>query len=267
VKTPRQDRPSTKSSAPKKLAPKASAKKASAKRSGTDKLALASALVANAKAAHEAKVERLRAKALAAIARIREAQGDIAGNMVDIGLALVELKEKGVAEALGRKGFAEVCEKDLSLPLATANGLVKLATCVPRTVVAKLGPSKASAVLDLVEATPEDDTVEELMAAKLRLPSGRVLDVSRASVAEIREAAKEVRAAHSKPEAPTRGFTTSPAEKKRFGGFAKALAESGHGAAKLVAARDGRGAKVRFEVRLADLEAFLASARKLLPAR
>ena len=145
---------------------------------------LPKALAERAKAQHDAKQARLLVKGRAAIAHIRERQVDIAANMVDIGLALVELKVEGMAEALGRSGFAEVCELDLGLPFSTANVLVALATKVPREVVTRLGTDRARAVLELVEATPENESIEELLRAKLALPSGRALDVAGASTQE-----------------------------------------------------------------------------------
>ncbi len=246
--------PAKKSAAKKKTA----AKKTAAKKTA----ALPKELAARAKAQHDAKLARLAERARDAIARIRERQADIAANMVDIGLALVELKADGMAEALGRSGFAEVCEKDLRMPLSTANSLVALATKVPREIVTSLGPDRARAVLELVEATPEDDTPDDVLHAKLALPSGRTLDVAAASTHELREAAKEFRDARPAAEGKrSRGFTSTSAEKKSFKSLAKHLTERGHAGAKLVATRDGKGAKVRFEVRLSEIDAFATALR------
>jgi methylmalonyl-CoA mutase cobalamin-binding subunit len=163
---------------------------------------LPAALAKRAKEAHASKLARLAAVGRAAIARVRERQGDIAASMVDIGLALHELRAEGVAEALGRKGFADVCAADLQLPLTTALNLVALATRVPRAVVTSLGPERARAVLELVDATPANDTPEAVLARPVKLPSGKLLDVRSAGVAEIREAAKAFRAA--RPDATTK---------------------------------------------------------------
>lgn len=239
-------------------APPTAAKPLAAKPSAS----LPKELAERAKAQHAAKLTRLAERARSAVARIRERQTDIAANMVDIGLALVELKADGMAEALGRTGFAELCEKDLRMAVSTANGLIAIATRMPRELVTSLGADRARAVLELVEATPEDDTVVEVLNAKLALPSGRTLDVAQATAKDIREAAREIRDAKgATTEKRSRGFTATPAEKKAFTALAKHLTASGHAGAKLVATRDGKGAKVRFEVRLSELDAFVAALR------
>jgi hypothetical protein len=224
--------------------------------------ALPRELAERAKAQHAAKQARLAERARAAVAHIRERQTDIAANMVDIGLSLVKLKADGMAEALGRTGFAEVCEKDLGMAVSTANGLIAIATKMPREMVTALGAERARAVLELVEATPEDDTAADVLHAKLALPSGRTLDVAQATAKDIREAARELRDAQAAPtEKRSRGFTATPAEKRSFTALAKQLTERGHTGAKLVATRDGKGAKVRFDVRLSELDAFIADLR------
>lgn len=223
---------------------------------------LPKALAERAQAQRDARLARVAERARAAVARVRECQVDVAANMVDIGLALAELKAEGMAAALGRASFAEVCEQDLRMAVSTANGLVAIATRMPRELVTALGAARAQAVLSLVKATPADDTAAEVIGATLTLPSGRTLDVARASVRDLRDAAREFRdASLAGGEKRGRGFTALPAEKKAFAALAKRLAARGHTGAKLVATRDGKGAKVRFEVRLAELEAFTAALR------
>jgi hypothetical protein len=222
---------------------------------------LPQALAKHASALHEAKLRRLRQEARELVERIRQAKADIAGNMVDIGLALASLKREGMAEALGRKNFADVCEGELEMSVSAANALVSVATKVPRHVVASLGHVRAHAVLELVEATPEEDSPEDLMSANVRLPSGRTLDVANASIPEIRAAAREFRDALLETGKRSRGFTASASDKKAFAALAKRLGAQGHAGATLVAARDGKGAKVRFEVRLSDVRAFATALR------
>lgn len=235
-------------------APKKSSKKPLA-RAAEVGAGLPAALAKNARAMRAAKLERLAVVGRAAIARIRERQADIAANMVEIGEALAELKADGVAEALERKGFAEICALDVRIPYTTALNLVALATRVPREVVVNLGPERARALLELVDATPADDSPEEVLARPLALPSGRVLDARNAGVVELRAAAKEFRAA--RPEATqkrSRGFTATPEEKRTFATLQKKLRErEADVAVKLIATRDPRGAKIQLELRLADL--------------
>lgn len=244
--------------AKKPVAKKKPSKKPAAKKAPPS---LPKELATRAKAQHDAKLARVAERARAAVARIRERQVDVAANMVDIGLALAELKGEGMAESLGRTGFAEVCEKDLRMAVSTANGLIAIATKMPRELVTALGTDRAQAVLELVEATPEDDTAEEVLRAKLALPSGRTLDVAQASTRDIRDAARELRDANAASEKRSRGFSATPAEKKAFTALSKHLTASGHGGTKLVATRDGKGAKLRFEVRLTELDAFIAALR------
>jgi hypothetical protein len=218
------------------------------------------ALAERAKALHAAKQARLSRVARDAIARIRERQVDIAANMVDIGLALAELKAPGVPESIGRAGFGDVCAQELNMAVSTANALVALATRVPREIVTRFGPDRARALLELVDATPADDTPEAMLTTKLALPSGRTLDVAAASARALRDAAREFRDAH--PEARTRGFTASAKEKRRFAAVMRALNGAGESSGRLIASRDEAGAKVRFEVRLSALEAFASALRK-----
>ncbi len=226
---------------------------------------LPAALAKRAKELHASKLARLAAVGRAAIARVRERQGDIAASMVDIGLALHELRAEGVAEALGRKGFADVCAADLQLPLTTALNLIALATRVPRAVVTSLGPERARAVLELVDATPANDTPEAVLAKPVKLPSGKLLDVRSAGVAEIREAAKAFRAARPDAAKRGRGFTASPEEKRRFAAFAKGLqANHPEARASLIASRGAKGARVRIEVELTALAKLPAALRKAL---
>ena len=227
---------------------------------------LPAALAKRAKEAHANKLARLAAVGRGAIARIRERQADVAASMVDIGLALHELRAEGVADALGRKGFAEVCEVDLELPLTTALNLIALATRVPRAVVTALGPERARAVLELVDATPANDTPEAVLAKPVKLPSGKLLDVRSAGVAEIREAAK-VFFSSGDAEKPRPRFVVAPgrAARNAFAAFAKRLHEHhGEAAAQLIASRGAKGAKVRIEVHLSELAKLPTALRKAL---
>ena len=255
-------KPASKPPRTKKPAPK----KPRAKKPATIDPALPAALAKRANMLHADKVGRLAAVGRAAIARIRERQTDVAANMVDIGLALHELRAEGVAEALGRNGFGEVCELDLKLPVTTALNLIAIATRVPREVVTSLGHDRARAVLELVDATPEDDTPEQVLSQPLKLPSGEMLDVRNAPVATLRQAAKAFRAVRPGATAKRgRGFSASPDEKKTFAAFARRLhAHHAEATTTLVASRGTKGAKVRIEVHLADLEKLPTALRKAL---
>jgi hypothetical protein len=123
-------------------------------------------------------------------------------------------------------------------------------------------------LLELADATPEGDALEDLFEAKLTLPSGRVFDVPRATDREIRDGAKELRDARPTVKARRgRGLTTSPEEKAAYAGFERAFRTHAEGLSartKLVATRDGRGPKVTIELRFSELRALTAALRKAL---
>lgn len=249
-------------------AKKTGTKKTGTKKPGAKKPALPAALARVAKAAHAARVARLAKRGRAAIARIKERQSDVAASMVDIGEALVELKAEGVAQALGRGGFAEVVTRDLGMAVTTANALVALATRVSREFATKVGHGRATVLLELADATPEDDAPEDLFEARLTLPSGRVIDVPKATDREIREAAKELRDARPTEKARRgRGFTTSPEERAAYAVFERAFRTHAAGLSartKLVATRDGKGPRVSIDLRFSELRALAAALRKAL---
>ncbi len=152
-------------------------------------------LVRNAKAKHDARIALLVAKGQKAIALVTERRQDIASNFLDVADALQVLRSDGVPEALGRASFVEVCALDLDMALSKANRLIALAERMTRGLVLELGQERASAILDLVDATPADDSPEHVFSAKVTLPSGEILDVGAASTHAIREGAAELRRA------------------------------------------------------------------------
>ena len=157
-------------------------------------------LARNAQAKHDARIALLVAKGQEAIALVTERRQDIASNFLDVADALQVLRSDGVPEALGRASFVEVCALDLDMALSKANRLIALAERMTRGLVLELGQERASAILDLVDATPADDTPEQVFTAKVKLPSGEILDVGHASTNAIREGAAELRRAR-----PARG--------------------------------------------------------------
>ena len=225
------------------------------------KRALAPALAKRAKALHEARLERLETQARDLVAQVRQAQRDIGGNLVEIGLALVALKDDGLLEALRCTSFEDLCRRELSMSLSTAKRLITLATRVSRDVVARMGQARSLALLALVEATPEDDTPEELLEAKLALPSGKLLVVADATAEELQAAAREI--AEASGSAHDRRTRTTRAEQTTHRRAAKRLESHGFQGGKLLAGSSGGGARVRYDVPIADLRSF---ARALLAA-
>jgi hypothetical protein len=232
-----------------------------AKTAGKAKAAVPAALQQRASALHAKAQARLAEQGREALARIREKRGDIAGSLVDIGEALQVLQGEGVAAALGREDFDEVCRVDLDMAPSTARRMIQVSQRFRRETVLSLGPDRAHALLELADAAPGEPSPEQLLEGTVTLPSGERMSVSKATAAQLHDAAKELRRAH-KPS--RRGLTASSDERKRFSEYAARLKAAGcEGAAlKLVASRDEEGAWVELRVRLRDVDAAAAGLRR-----
>jgi len=215
---------------------------------------LPAALRKNNAAASAAHLERLAAEGRAAIAEVKACRASIGGDYFSMGLAVKALKKKGVAQALGRADFAQVCTEDLEMSVTKAAQLVTLVTRLTRATVQLLGRDRASAMIALVDATPADDSVDEVLTATLRLPSGRELVVADASTEAVWAAAKEFRLAGPAAKQPTRGFTASATERALFAKSAKRWQRKDLAAAvsvELKATRKAHGAEVAVRMPLA----------------
>ena len=212
------------------------------------------ALKKNAATVHEGRMARLAAEGKDAIGLIAATRRAVATNYFTLGEAIALLKKPGMPEALKRDDFAQICELDLHMAEETANELAGLVKRMTRATLELLGRERANAILALVDATPADDSVEELLSATLRLPSGKRLVVRDASTAQIYAAAKEYR--HARALAPGKrspGFTTTADERARYAKSAKHWARKDVKdlvETKLVASRRGHGAVVRAEMPL-----------------
>lgn len=229
------------------------------------------ALAKNAQKSAASKQQRLVSEGRADVALIHARKERISEDFFDIGEALVRLKRPGIAEALGYSGFVELCERELDMAPQKAAQLISIVKAIPREQARALGQERASALITLAEATPEDDTALSLATTTLTLPGGKTLDLSKASTREIRDAAKAVRQASTPTgNSPARGATTTLAERNLAADLQRAL--HGHGAeeARVTAvARPGRGALVRIErVPLASLHALanaISEATRIAP--
>lgn len=217
---------------------------------------LPAALVKNAAAKRDARQERLRAQGAAAVALIIGRRQDIAADFFEVAEALRVLQSDGVAEALGRASFEEVCERDLDMAVSKATQLIALATRMRRELVVELGQERSSAILDLVDATPADDVPDDVLRAKIALPSGGVLDVAKASTRAIREAAAELRRARPGRRA---GRTVTSAEQAALRSMQKRVKGMERVSLKLVAMGAAKGADVVLRAPLADAERVLAA--------
>jgi len=165
-------------------------------------------------------------QARADVAHARSLVEEIKRAFYDLGVVLKRLRDSGAAQALGYRTFAEMCKGELQLSGSTASDLIRIVESVGRNVALGLGQSQVLALVKLCEATPEDDTVEEIVRkGNVRLPSGKVLDVPGSSVRDKREATKEVREAASGGKRNTKGSSTS-AEDRRVAAEAEAALQA-----------------------------------------
>ena len=211
------------------------------------------AVAAKVKPAPKPRSLRLRDKGRAAISLIRKRRATLADDFLDVGEALRILKGEGMFEALGRADFDDVCARDLDLAESTADAMISLSERIERELEKELGRDRSSALLALIDAVPEDDRPMNLLDATIQLPTGGKLVVRGATAAEVREAARSFRLVRgAKQGKRSRGFTTTPEEKRRFTAVEKRwrarrdLAGVVH--TRLVASRREHGAEV--DVRL-----------------
>ena len=150
----------------------------------------------------------------------------------DIGVALTFLKAKDVIRALGRKSFAEVCEKDAGLSASTSERLVRIVAAMTREQALTMGQTKATA---------------------MALPGKRKVSPRTASALAIESAAAVVRRARAtkKNGASKRGVgrTTTEEERSLAAMLEKQLHKLGLERARVtaVATKAGHGADLRFE--------------------
>lgn len=221
------------------------------------------ALAKNAAAASLAKVERLREEALGAIALVKRKQSQVAEAFYEMGQALAILKRKEVVAALGRTSFEEICKRDLSMSHTLANQLVDVAARYTVDQALSLGQSRAIALLDLVAATPEDDTPTELLEGGVRLPDGTKLRPKNASAIEMTRAAKAVRRATAAAlKTKVKGRTVSAEDAAIGERVADVLTAASLSQVKVraIAGLPGRAATFRFEGVTADTLAAFAKA-------
>ena len=173
---------------------------------------------------------------------------------------------KGVADAMGLRGPSRTCARSGSdLSVTRAELLIALYERLDAGLVRELGTDRASARMNLADATPEDDRAEDLPTAKLALPSGAVRDVAKATARAINEAATALRRGRSVAGTRRVGLTVSAAEQRRFDATVKRLkAVTGDEAltTKLLATRKASGADAQVRMSLGALEALIAAARR-----
>jgi hypothetical protein len=230
---------------------------ATTSRSVSKKPSLPAALAKRATAASTAKTSRLRREAHALLSLISRRKREITEAFYDIGEALTKLKDRDVISALGRRSFAEVCEKDAGLSVSVAERLVAIATSMTREQALTMGQKKAMAMVTLAAATPEDDTAAGLYRKKtIALPGGKKVSPRTASANAIEEAATAIRHRRSATKSngngsakPSRGRTTTDEERTFAALLQKRLHQLGLDRALVtaIATKPGQGSDLRFE--------------------
>jgi hypothetical protein len=193
-----------------------------------------------------AKTKRLAEEGRADVALIQRRRARIMEDFYDVGEALVRLKRPGVAAAMGYRSFADLCSGELAMSVAKADELIRIVAHVGREDAVRFGQDRTAALLALADATPEEDSPAILEKAVLRLPSGKKLDVAKASARALLEGAKEIRAAGGKTR---RGRTTTPAERAACAHLQAELRHLGVKEARVeaVATKPGQEASARID--------------------
>ncbi len=193
------------------------------------------------------KQKRIAASARADIALIHRRRARITEDFYDVGEALVRLKAPGVAASLGYPSFSALCAAELGLSATKAAQLVDIVRGTTRDDAVAFGQDRVAALLALADATPEVDSATSLAHAKIALPSGKILEVGRATASAIWSGAAELRAARPASKRG-RGLTTTPEERRDASTLEALLHHHGVATAHVKAVAKGKaGAHVRIE--------------------
>jgi hypothetical protein len=150
--------------------------------------AKASALVTAGKVAVSARTRR--AEDLLLLINRRKEQ--ILDDFYDIGMALREILEKKLFEALGYASFDELLTRRRVMGRTQAWKLIKVVRELPRERAMQVGQERAFALVTLADATPEPDTAASLLTTGVKV-GGRKRDVAKLSKREIEALAKSAR--------------------------------------------------------------------------
>jgi hypothetical protein len=158
----------------------------------------AAELVSKAQGAAQKQAEAKRRRARSLIALIQRRKQRITEDFYDVGEALRELLRKKLYKPLGHASFEALLGAHDIMSPAQARKLVSLVEHVPRDEALSLGQEKAYELVAYTAATPDADVPAELVRDDAKIGDK---PLSKASVREIRVAAKQARATNTK--APT----------------------------------------------------------------
>ena len=195
-------------------------------------------------------IERTKAAALARntarlaelVALIRRRMTDVVESFYDMGEALREVVEHKLYAAAGHASFKAFLAAERLLSARQAAKLIAVVRKVPREQALALGQERAYALVAYTDATPEADSPASLLRDSATVGAK---PVATASLREIEDATRVVRATSAKPKtaaARDREKTTAAIEKAvraalRGAGFAKAEVTVGRDQVRVVLPR------------------------------
>ena len=221
------------------------------------------ALARRAEKAADAKIARILAQAKQDIDLIARRRGEITEAFYDIGEALVRLKRREVVAALGCRSFAELCAEHVGISSSQADRLVDIVTNMTRAEAIDVGATKAASLVALARATPEDDTVSDLLRHGARV-GGKQVDVRKASSRQVARATAAARAA--RPNGKTDARSVTKDERATCEALEKALRQAGAKDATVQSKRGSHGGRATIELPIADITR-LATAVRVVRAR
>lgn len=219
-----------------------------ATKKGAAKAAMPAALVKRAEKLAAGKAARLRAEGKQLIALVRRRRAEVSSAFYEMGVALRRLKAPEMKLALGYTSFDAFCKDTLGIASEVAARLIELVTTMTEEEAIAAGPTRAFALVEVAQATPEADTPGQLLRrGKVRVPSGREVDTRKASSRALLGAAKEIRAA--RPKTTRRGRTATAEERETAARIEAALHAAGVSSAKAaaVATKPGAESTLRLE--------------------
>lgn len=220
----------------------------SKKTNGKSTSPLPVALAKRAQAAVLAKQQRLLREARELVALVKRRKKEVTEAFYDIGEACARLQDRAMIAVLGRRSFAEVCEKDLGMSVATASRLVAIVKSMTRAEALAMGQRKALAMTELAQATPAVDTPAGLYRKKsVAVPGGRSVTPRAASAREIEKAAKAIRQG-KRSGGKRRGRSTTDDERTLAALLERRLRQLGleRATVEAVATKPGQPADLRF---------------------
>ena len=189
--------------------------------------------------------------------RAQRRRAEITESFFDIGEALVRLKRREVVAAMRCKSFAELCEKHVGMSATQADRLVEIVTNMTREEAIAVGATKAASLVALARATPEDDTVADLLKNGVRI-RGKSIDVKKASTRALARAAVGARR-----KKPTGGRSVTKEERATGASLQRALRAAGakNASVEVKAGRTAGQALAVIELAVADIERLAEAVR------